>query len=157
MEAREKAREILRRMSAEGSLTAEEVVRRAKSKRSPLHKFFEWEDEVAAHAYRIEQARELIRSFKIRVTVHNVTFRAPEFVKDTTKDAGYTRTITLRTDKDRARDTVIAEFERAASALKRARAVAKAVGMEGEIKDIEKSLGILQTRLQVDWDRAARA
>ena len=49
-----------------GSLTAETVVKAAKSKRSPLHRFFEWDDSAAAKAHRKDQARHLIRSVTIK-------------------------------------------------------------------------------------------
>jgi hypothetical protein len=46
----------------EGELKPEAVVEAARSNRNPLHKFFEWNDERAAHLHRINQARTLIRS-----------------------------------------------------------------------------------------------
>ena len=46
---------------SEGVLCAEAVVERARSSESPLHRYFEWSDSEAAHQYRLEQARHLIR------------------------------------------------------------------------------------------------
>lgn len=43
-----------------GELTPEAVVRDAKSKRSPLHSYFEWDDVTAAVEFRKQQARHLI-------------------------------------------------------------------------------------------------
>jgi hypothetical protein len=40
---------------------------------------------------------------------------------------------TLRTDADRARSVLIAEFSRVASALRRAREIAVALSLEGEV------------------------
>ncbi len=48
-----------------GSLTAKAVVDEARSKRSPLHDFFEWDDAVAAEKHRLSQASELIRSVMV--------------------------------------------------------------------------------------------
>ncbi len=45
-----------------GSLTAAIVLQGAKAKRSPLHPLFEWDDNAAAHEYRLVQAREVLRS-----------------------------------------------------------------------------------------------
>lgn len=53
-----------------GKLTARDVVDEARSKKSPLHKAFEWDNEVAAEQFRLEQARSMIRSIQI-VTVKN--------------------------------------------------------------------------------------
>ena len=45
-----------------GRLFPVEVVEEARPTTSPLHPEFEWDDTVAAHEYRKEQARGLIRS-----------------------------------------------------------------------------------------------
>ena len=43
-----------------GILLPENVVEEARRKSSPLHSRFEWDDDKAAHEYRIWQARQLI-------------------------------------------------------------------------------------------------
>ncbi len=45
-----------------GEITPEDVLDDAKHDNSPLHSFFEWGDGAAAHQYRLQQARGLIRS-----------------------------------------------------------------------------------------------
>jgi hypothetical protein len=45
----------------DGILKAEDVVKFAKNKKTALHKKFTWDDNKAAHQYRLWQARELIR------------------------------------------------------------------------------------------------
>lgn len=42
-------------------ISPEKVVDAARSKTSPLHNYFTWEDGEAAHQWRLEQARKLIR------------------------------------------------------------------------------------------------
>lgn len=49
-----------------GRLTAQVVVDSARPKGHPLHSRFEWSDKVAGEAYRREQAKELIRSVRIK-------------------------------------------------------------------------------------------
>jgi hypothetical protein len=56
-----------------GRLTPHVVVDSARNRRSPLHRHFEWNDKVAAEAYRLEQARELIRTIRIEDTEHSDT------------------------------------------------------------------------------------
>lgn len=51
----------------EGSLTPDLVVREAESMMSPLHNYFEWDDEIAAHKHRLQEARQLIRSVKVTI------------------------------------------------------------------------------------------
>ena len=51
----------LRRLERGGKLEPESVVEAARAKSSPLHRHFEWSDTKAAHEYRLDQARRLIR------------------------------------------------------------------------------------------------
>lgn len=53
----------LQRLAAanDGLLKVADVVEAAKPASSPLHSWFQWDDSAAAHAYRLEQARRLIR------------------------------------------------------------------------------------------------
>ena len=46
-------------------LTADLVVSTAQDPSSPLHPYFEWDDNVAAHQWRLNQARGLIARVKI--------------------------------------------------------------------------------------------
>jgi hypothetical protein len=48
--------------AARGSLEPEAILDAAKDPASPLHKLFEWDDDRAAHEYRLHQARYLIRA-----------------------------------------------------------------------------------------------
>lgn len=46
-------------------ITPEAIVSEASKKSSPLHRYFEWDDTKAAHAYRLSQARNLVLSIGI--------------------------------------------------------------------------------------------
>lgn len=52
----------LLRQQCKGELTPRDVLDDARNDNSPLHSFFEWSDGEAAEAYRLQQARGLIRS-----------------------------------------------------------------------------------------------
>lgn len=52
----------LLRQKMKGELTPQDVVADARNPNSPLHSFFEWNDGAAAEAYRLGQARGLIRA-----------------------------------------------------------------------------------------------
>lgn len=49
-----------------GKLTPGALLEDATDESHPLHNRFEWDDTEAAHKYRLSQAHEIIRSFKIR-------------------------------------------------------------------------------------------
>lgn len=51
------------------ALTPEIVVEEAAANRHPLHDQFEWDDRLAAHKHRLDQAARLIRYVKIRVVL----------------------------------------------------------------------------------------
>jgi hypothetical protein len=52
-------------MEAHGRLTPQLVVDAARPDDAPLHSRFEWNDEIAGERYRLDQAREIIRSVRV--------------------------------------------------------------------------------------------
>jgi hypothetical protein len=59
-------RELRQIEASDGLITPRAVVQRAKTTKSPLHKFFEWDNDKAADKYREHQARALICSVYVR-------------------------------------------------------------------------------------------
>lgn len=53
--------EVIRSENENGELVAEDVVEFAKNPNTALHKKFNWDDTKAAHLYRLQQARGIIR------------------------------------------------------------------------------------------------
>ena len=82
-----------------GRLTPNAVLDDAKDPDSPLHDSFEWDDEKAAHAHRIEQARALITSVRVVQRTDKTAVRAVFYVRDPSAEndeQGYVSTSTLR-------------------------------------------------------------
>lgn len=126
-----------------GTLTPQAVVEAAKNPSHALHEYFEWDDSSAAHAWRVEQARVLIRSVKLVVTVDRVEFSTVHYVRDPRvphEDQGYVSIPNAQGDADLAQQIIRQEFSRADAALTRAQDVAKALG-------VEKVLGKARKRL----------
>jgi hypothetical protein len=127
-----------------GVLKPEEVVRRASDPQHPLHSCFTWDDGSAANAWRLEQARSLIRSARIiihpRQEAPTQQLRlAPAFVRDPTKagdQQGYVSVLAIKNDIDRARDVMLAYLSRVESALARAMAVATVLGLQDELAEL---------------------
>jgi len=65
-----------------GRLTPEQVVEAARPAESALHACFTWNNSEAAERWRIEEARELIRSVRIEVTVEDRPIRSIAYVRD---------------------------------------------------------------------------
>lgn len=50
-----------------GSISANEVLERARNENSALHEYFEWDNTVAAEQHRLSQARYLIRMVVVKI------------------------------------------------------------------------------------------
>lgn len=57
---------VLKSLSEQGGVTARDVLDTARSKNSPLHAYFQWDDKVAADEHRLYQARSMLRSIRVR-------------------------------------------------------------------------------------------
>lgn len=134
-----------------GKITPEMVVDAARDTSSPLHEHFTWDDEKAAGAFRLVEARALIRSVRVDIVMTTHTLKAPEFVRDpamASDKQGYVSLGHLRTDEDVAREAVVAEFARAAAALSRARTIAIALGLSDEIDKVREHVVAFAGRFQ---------
>lgn len=58
-------RELKRLVNKHGSITSELVLQEAKNAKHPLHRFFDWDDGVAAQKWRLAQASAIILSSKM--------------------------------------------------------------------------------------------
>ena len=47
---------------SDGHVTSRKIVKEAKSKKSSLHDYFEWDDDEASDKFRLQQARKLVES-----------------------------------------------------------------------------------------------
>ena len=56
------------REANDGELIPEDIIKKAKLKKSPIHKAFNWDNESAANEHRLEQARNMSRSLNIIYT-----------------------------------------------------------------------------------------
>ncbi len=151
MTIRDAQRAELLRLAEEQRLTVKDVIATARDEASPLHGYFTWDPDEALQKNLETEARELIRSFKITVTVKSYTFKAPEFIRDLENDQGYVRTVTVKDDVLRARDAVSAEIERVIAALTRARAVSAVLGMQDRLASLIDDVDAFQADVSERW------
>ena len=91
---------------ADGLLTTDAVLDVARDPDSPLHPYFEWDDSVAASAYRRWQARALIASCRVTLQ-QGETLRLRTFVSvpsDRNHGGGYRLRVSVLDDPDRLRE-----------------------------------------------------
>ncbi len=103
-------------------LTPALVVEVARDPDHPLHHRFEWDDEKAGDKYRLHQARQLIRSVRIRVIDeddpgNNYEVRAYQAVRQPSGNTAYQSTLELTEDPFMSR-LILATMEREWRALK---------------------------------------
>ena len=133
--------DVFGRIEKAGRLTPSMVVAEAENPECPIHDYFEWDDAKAGHAYRIEQARILIRRIKIEVeTIDSedmaVKVQVSNYVRDPVRkwnEEGYVSLEQIRREPENAKLMVIGEFVRAEANLKRAKDLAKVLGEEPRV------------------------
>jgi hypothetical protein len=120
-----------------GKVSAEYVVEAARDPDHPWHDRIDWDDTSAGQHWRLMQARALIRSVRYERRTETRVLHSPAYVRDPDAAADEQRYISvasLRNDEDRARAVLITEFQRVASALRRAREIADAVNLADEVQ-----------------------
>jgi hypothetical protein len=141
----------LAKLAGDGRLTPDQVVKDARKETSPLHGEFEWDDSVAAHKYRIEQARDLIAGHKVYIERRTYTITAPAYVRDPSAEngeQGYRSVASLKSDRDLAREALVTEAGRAAAYLERVRSLAVALDLENELEPILEQFSAFQRVVQ---------
>lgn len=145
----EVAKRLARIATGAGTITPEMVVDDARDPESPLHKHFEWDDEIAASAYRIDKARAIIRSVKVVVKNERIVVLAPAYIRDPeapTRSQGYIHVNTLKDDVESAKDALLREFRSVSVQLARAKALASVLGLEDEIGKLLEMVGGMEIK-----------
>lgn len=134
-----------------GRLTPEMVLTDAKRKDSPLHAYFEWNNAKAAHQWRLEQARTLIRSVTYTFNVEDRRVTSVAYVRDPTRPAreqGYIAVDRVRTESDMTRDILIREFTNIGGALQRVKALGLAFELEQEVEKFTRNVEITLAQIK---------
>jgi hypothetical protein len=119
-----------------GKITPADIIEAARPEDSPIHDCFEWDDTAAAAAWRMEQARDLIRRVKIEIQYEETTIRTVKYVRDTTAKPEESRYANLmKARKTTARDIVMAEWEAVLALAIRAHGITQAKACDIEDGD----------------------
>lgn len=134
-----------------GILTPDAVLEDAKSEASPLHEQFTWDDTEAAHQWRLEQARTLIRSVKVEIQTETKTVSTVRYVRSpeaTGRQQGYADVTKLRTREDLAREALRRELAAARALFDRCESLADAFGLRPDVQDLQQRVAALDVRLE---------
>ena len=135
---------------ANGVLIPEDVVRAAQPPESPLHNHFTWDDSEAAHKQRIHEARTLIRTVKVEITVREVPLTVCGYIRDPEADAGqagYRNITVVRSEEDLARAAIVDEMKRVSNAVGRAKRLALTLGVQDDVNHIDELARSVTTRV----------
>lgn len=69
----------LSRLAATGAMVPENVVKEAEAASSPLHPYFEWDNERCGYLWRCKQARDMINSIEVVVISQGEKRKVPAF------------------------------------------------------------------------------
>lgn len=133
----------------DGRVTPDMVVADAKRVTSPLHSLFDWDDSEAAHKWRIEQARTIIRSVKVTVTVDRKQVSTVAYVRDPRADSkiqGYRAVEAIRESKTDSREALAYELARAEAVVARVVLLSQAFGLEAEANKVRDNLTKLKRK-----------
>jgi hypothetical protein len=131
-----------------GYLTPQAVVNDARNPKSPLHERFEWDDQKAANAHRLDVARELIREVRYIETITRAELECPNYASvSITKDIrGYVPMDRAKKNKEWAHEILNDELTRVRAALERSRGVCDILKLRDELEIVLQQLLMLQEK-----------
>jgi len=137
--------------NADGYIDPEHVVAIATDAADLLHDEFEWDNAIAGHRHRVEQAQKLIRFVKFEIRTTRETVIAPYYVVDPKrppKSKRYLAITVASRNQEIARMILTEELERIAAQVLRAKEVASVLGLSAELEALLENVTSLQTRAQ---------
>lgn len=131
-------RQFILSLDRDGQLRPDDVLAAAEPDDSPIHDLFTWDDEIAGHRFRMDQARAVIKRVRVNYIQAEPKvreIRIAEYIHDPDLpqgQQGYIRTGLLRTREESALAALQAELDRVQSMVERTRLVAAQLGLEAE-------------------------
>jgi hypothetical protein len=126
-----------------GLIMPEAVVEFAKDPKTALHSRFEWNDSEAAHQYRVEQARRLIRVFVTVETVAETPVRAfVSLPSDRKAGGGYRSMPAVMSDEERYRELLQCALADLRAFQTRYRAIKELEPVLREAEKVERDHGV---------------
>jgi len=122
----------------DGTLLPKDVIEAARSPQHILHDYFEWDDARAGHLHRIDQARGLIKRYRVTVETSKRLYQIPRYLRDPGRhggDAGYRRADALSAPDQRS--ALVGELRRLGGLLDRTAGAAAALGFADHAEAIE--------------------
>ena len=124
----------------DGLASPQAIVNRARPKKSPLHPAFEWEDTLAAEAYRRDQARSLVTNFELVFEEGN---SLPAMVNvRVNKQRGYMPTEKAMEDSDLRNQVLKQALTQLLGLEKRFKSLSELSGVFQEVHTVARTIGV---------------
>lgn len=147
----EKVRAIRALEDYKGRITCESLIDAARDPSHPWHNNFTWDDSLAAHERRMDQARHIINKIKIQIVMEEKTVSSVSYVRDPALPAneqGYRSVAQIRHEPDSAKKVLREEIERIRAHIQRGANLAAALDLEDEFEDLIRDADALSERLR---------
>jgi hypothetical protein len=141
----------LQQLERSGGVTAERLVQAAKNARHVLHRDFTWDDAIAGHKYRLEQAREIISSVRVQIVTSTQRITSVAYVRDPRAgphQQGYVSVAQIRSERQLCEEVMLSEVTRVQAALERCREVAGALDLSDEVEAALSHALTLRSRIR---------
>ena len=151
MLAKHKLRALERiREAHQGLLDPPDIVAEAEDPNHELHDEFQWDNDTAAHEFRLHQARKLIRSVEILRTEETHTISAVYYIHHPSLPAGKSGYIPVTQLAHRKADAVAAleaELSRIEGAIRRGRDIAAFLSLAKDFEALLKEVIQIRRKL----------
>jgi hypothetical protein len=130
----------------DGRAKAEQIVLRAANPEHPAHEYFEWDDAVAGHSFRVQQARQLIDEVSVEFKRGETTVLVPLAVRDTSlppQVPGFR--LTHKLSEREQRDLLLYEIGQLEGHVARVERLAQAFGYADELRAFGRRLKTLRS------------
>lgn len=141
----------IRALARDGFIEPAHVVEAARDPESPLHDEFIWNVNEAAQQHWLDTARSLIRVVRVEVKDEPARSLAPYYVVDPLRPPKSQRYIQLdkaARDRELSGRVLSDEIDRIVAAIRRAQAVAGALGLSEELASLLDNVDMLRTRAE---------
>lgn len=140
---------VINELAQDGRVTADDLLAEAKSESHPMHNDFEWDDTVAGHKYRLDQAREIIRTVRVTIIKGKKRVTSVAYVRDPDckpNEQGYVSVAKVRTEVELAEEVFDNEISRIVMAYERAKELAIVLDLESDFNAAVETALKLQAR-----------
>ena len=162
MTTRTQREKILAKMrAARGGrhVSAEELLAEAAAPEHPLHGDFQWDDSAAAHAWRMQQARAIVRTVQVATITDMVPISCVAYVRDpalSSRQQGYLAIDAVTKKSEEARSIIHMLIHRIRTHVENARSVAGALGLMDEFELLLQQVCAIEQKLAAKAKKAGR-